>query len=107
MLERHLFELEFSWYDRRMIQQVVPQYGVRMERRAIIPVEVRQVDYPLQRAQLVNDPVDLVLADERLAAVLVPVHVEQYLRAQLGKAIQHSARAEVRPATGPDRPHAR
>ncbi len=106
MLERHLLEFEFGGRHRRVAQQIVPQHRVRMKRRPVVAIQVRQVDDPLERAQLVDDLVDLFLPVERLAAVLVTVDVEHHFRRELRETIQHAARAEVGSATRPDRPDA-
>ena len=44
----------------------------------------------------------LVATVERLAAVLVTIDADHHLRGQLRIAVQHTARAEIRPAAGPN-----
>src|SRR6185312_13758769 len=103
MIEGQLLVAEVGRRRGRLIQQIAPEQGVGGERLAILAIEVRQIDHPLYRGKLRQDFLHLGLAVERLAAVLVAIDAEQYLRRELCIAIEDAAGTEVRSTAGPDR----
>ena len=101
-VELDVLEAELVFRHGRMIEQRFPQHCVLRRQHAIVPIQVRQVDHALERRQAADDLLHLRAAAERLAAILVAIYAKQDLRGQLREAVQHAARAEVRPAARPD-----
>ncbi len=104
-VERHVLVLELALRaTRRMVEQRIPQQRVRRRQLAIFLVEIRQIDHA--RSSVGSPAITCCISArtaERLAAVLIAVHDQQDLRRELREAIEHAARAEVRPAARPDR----
>src|SRR6185312_16788654 len=52
VIEWHLLELEPARRHLRVAQQVIPQHRVLVERAAILPVQIGQINDALERAEL-------------------------------------------------------
>ncbi len=99
MVEGDLLEGELG--PRPRGRQLLP--GDRPDRRGLIREEVGQHDRMLHGGQLGADRREHLGAVEVLACVAVPVHRQQHLRLDLGEAVDHAARPELRGGARPDR----
>ena len=82
--------------------------GVAGERRGpAVAAEVAELDHLHPAPDLLRDAGHHLAAVEVLAVVAVAVHRQQHLRLDLGEAVDHRARAEVRRAARPHRPDRR
>ncbi len=81
-----------------------PAPAVRGARAGRLPVQIGREHDVLHRRQLGEDALESLAAVEVLATVAVAVDGQQHLGLDLGEAVDHAARAELRRGARPDGP---
>src|SRR5688572_30702064 len=102
MRERHLLTLKTLAPGIRSGEHGRPEQRARCNRRAVIRVEIREMNDVRQRGELPDDVADLGAPIEELSPVAVAIDAEHERRLELGVAIEYAARAEIGTAARPD-----